>query len=261
MQQSLGLIFKNTLLTGGGGVRGFLGQRGQLTPFVDGLVRGSNVSTFSGGGPTNVLDSLVYHHGGAFSGHLRFGGMQLSSSFVALRGIYCGGGLSFSTFAGRGSSNVLDPHVYHQAVSFNNYIRSSTWTLSRYYSSNVPLPSRHLEVNGKDCTVTCDDDQYQVLCELLSIPFGSGIPEMKVYSHPDQFIREAEKYERVGDYIQSSKKSWGAYVLTIKSLYKNLQINIQSHDTLHKLSLFAIGLDDDVPNKESLGFTVRLMNG
>ncbi|CAK5007553.1 unnamed protein product [Meloidogyne enterolobii] len=89
MQLSRSWIFKNTLLTGGCA-----------------SVRGSNVSTFSGGGPTNVLDSRVYHHGGGSSGHLRTGSTQLSSPFVSVRGIYCGGGLSFSTFAGRDSSNV-----------------------------------------------------------------------------------------------------------------------------------------------------------
>ncbi|CAK5129681.1 unnamed protein product [Meloidogyne enterolobii] len=187
MQQSLGLFFKNTLLTGGGGVRGFLGQRG-LTPFVDGRVRGSNVSTFSGGGPTNVLDSRVYHHGGTFSGHLRFGGMQLSFPLVSGRGVHTGGDLTVSTVAARGSSNVS-----------------------------------------------------------------------KVYSHPNQFIKKAEKYQRDGDYVRSSKNCWKAYAMVVKLLYKNLKINIQSYDTFHELSLFAIDFIGSGPDAVILGSITSMM--
>uniref|UniRef100_A0A915LLZ5 Uncharacterized protein n=1 Tax=Meloidogyne javanica TaxID=6303 RepID=A0A915LLZ5_MELJA len=35
-------------------------------------------------------------------------------------------------------------------------------------SSPVPLRTRHLIVNGKDCTVFCDDNQYQMFCETFN---------------------------------------------------------------------------------------------
>nr|CAD2192660.1 unnamed protein product [Meloidogyne enterolobii] len=88
----------------------------------------------------------------------------------------------------------LDPRVYQHAVSFENYKQSSsTLPQFQHYASLSPLPLRHLNINGKDCTIFCDDNQYRLLCDKLNITLVSETPK-KVHCHPSQFIKKAEKY-------------------------------------------------------------------
>nr|CAD2166740.1 unnamed protein product [Meloidogyne enterolobii] len=107
----------------------------------------------------------------------------------------------------------------------------------QYDSSPGPLQTRHLIVNGKDCTVFCDDNQYQVFCETLNIRFSLDDPKKEViWLTPEQLMVKAREHLDAGDIQQAGGKVWLACMATTNMVFLNAGVLLASHPALDLLS-------------------------
>uniref|UniRef100_A0A914MWQ6 Uncharacterized protein n=1 Tax=Meloidogyne incognita TaxID=6306 RepID=A0A914MWQ6_MELIC len=198
--------FENRQLTGGRGGRGFY-QQPDDNSGVDEQMQQISPPVIFGVGRVRGFSSST-----SSAGHPS----NVSS--------FCGreGGFSGHAFRGaRGYQPVSSPQQYD--------------------SSPGPLQTRHLIVNGKDCTVFCDDNQYQVFCETLNIPFSLESPKKEViWFTPEQLMVKAREHLDAGDIQQAGGKVWLAFMATTNMVFLNAGVWLVSHPALNSLSCFAI---------------------